>query len=223
MTISQTLKDRISIRAYLDRPVSREDVRDLLDAARFAPSGGNLQPWRVHVVMGASRERLIAHVKKAIQDNPATDQSEISVYPKGLKDPWRARRSEVAEDMYALLNIPRDDKLARLMNLARNFEFFGAPVGLFFSIDRQFDKNQWAHLGMFMQSLALLATERGMGTCMQEAWTRYAKQVSTFLELPDHEQLYCGMSLGYPDMQAPVNHLRSTRIEVDSFTTFLDE
>ena len=153
MTISQTLKDRISIRAYLDRPVSREDVRDLLDAARFAPSGGNLQPWRVHVVMGASRERLIAHVKKAIQDNPATDQSEISVYPKGLKDPWRERRSEVAEDMYALLNIPRDDKLARLMNLARNFEFFGAPVGLFFSIDRQFDKNQWAHLGMFMHCL----------------------------------------------------------------------
>lgn len=223
MDVADALKARITTRAFLDRPVTEEQVRDILGAARRAPSGGNLQPWRVHVVMGAARERLIETVKKAIAENPTGDESEFNVYPPKLAEPWRTRRFEVGEAMYALLGIPREDKPARLHWLLNNFEFFSAPAGLFFSLDRRFDKPQWAHLGMFMQSIALVAVEKGLGVCMQEAWAMRAGTVSAFLELPDSEQLYCGMGIGYADPDARVNALRSPRASVDEFATFLTD
>lgn len=223
MTVSDLLKSRISTRAFLDKPVSEEQVREILDLARWAPSGGNLQPWRVHVVMGEGRDRLIKTVKKAIAENPLADESELRIYPPKLGEPWRTRRFDVGEAMYALLDIPREDKPARIAQLLRNYEFFGAPVGLFFSLHRQFDKGQWAHLGMFMQSIALAALEKGLATCMQEAWAARAKTVSAFLGLPDDEQLYCGMALGYADKAAKVNELRSSRVSVDEFTMFISE
>lgn len=223
MNVSEALKTRITTRAFLGKPVTEEQVREILGAARRAPSGGNLQPWRVHVVMDAARRRLIETVKKAIAENPMGDESEFNVYPPKLTEPWRTRRFEVGEAMYALLGIPRENKPARLQWLLNNYEFFGAPVGLFFSLDRRFDKPQWAHLGMFIQSIALVAVERGLATCMQEAWAVRAKTVSTFLGLPASELLYCGMGLGYADPQAKVNELRSSRVEVDEFATFLTE
>ena len=117
----------------------------------------------------------------------------------------------------------RDDKPARIQQLLRNYEFFGAPAGLFFSLDRQFDKGQWAHLGMFMASFALAAEDMGLATCMQEAWAARAKTVSAFLGLPETEQLYCGMALGYADKSAKVNELRSSREPVDAFAHFITE
>ena len=223
MTVSAALKARITTRAFLDRPVAEETVREILDVAKYAPSGGNLQPWRVHVVLGAARDRLVETVKKAIAENPFASEAEMNVYPPSLWEPYRTRRYAVGEAMYALLGIPREDKAARLMHLARNFEFFGAPVGLFFSLDRRFDKPQWAHLGMFMQSIALVAVERGLATCMQEAWQMRARTVAAFLDLSDEQQLYCGMGLGYPDADAPVNKLRSERAPADKFAVFLTE
>jgi nitroreductase len=159
-------------------------------------------------------------VKKAIAENPFASEAEMNVYPPSLWEPYRTRRYAVGEQMYELLGIPREDKPARLMHLARNFEFFGAPVGLFFSVDRRFDKPQWAHLGMFMQSIALVAVERGLATCMQEAWQMRARTVAAFLGLSDEQQLYCGMGLGYPDADAPVNKLRSERAPLGEFVTF---
>ncbi len=222
-SVAETIKSRISTRAFLDRPVDEALVREVLDIARWSPSGGNLQPWRVHVLMGPARERLVETVREAVAKNPMGDEGELAVYPKGLPEPYRTRRFEIGEAMYALLDIPREDKMARLAWLARNYEFFGAPVGLFFSLDRIFDKGQWVHLGMFMQSIALAAAEKGLATCMQEAWCVRAKTVSDFLGLGDGEQLYCGMALGYPDPDAAVNALRSERAPVDDFTTFLRE
>ncbi len=223
MNVSEAVTRRSSIRAFLNTPVTEADVRAILEVARYAPSGGNLQPWRVHVVMGAARDRFIAAVHEAIAADPFADEGEMPVYPPGLWEPYRARRYQVGEDMYALLGIPRDDKPARLQWLANNYAFFGAPVGLFFSLDRRFDKGQWAHLGMFMQTIALVALERGLATCMQEAWVVRAKTVSAFLGLPEKDQLYCGMALGYADPNASVNTLRSTRAAVDEFATFVCE
>ncbi len=223
MNITEALTTRISTRAFLDRHVSEAQIRDLLDIARWAPSGGNLQPWRVHVVTGAAKDRLVATVKKAINENPFADESELAIYPPKLGEPWRTRRFEVGEALYEKLGIPREDKPARIQQLLRNYEFFGAPAGLFFSLNRQFDKGQWAHLGMFMQSLALAAAEKGLATCMQEAWAARARTVSSFLGLEAHEQLYCGMALGYADSSAKVNELRSSRVPVDAFTTFISE
>ncbi len=221
MDVTEALKTRISTRAFMDKPVSEEKVREILEIARWAPSGGNLQPWRVHVVMESARNRLIAQVKQELANNPMEDDSELAIYPPKLAEPWRSRRYKMGEDMYALLNIPKTDKMSRFAWLARNFEFFGAPVGLFFSLDRRFDKNQWAHLGMLMQSIALVATQKGLATCMQEAWQRQAKLVSTFLNLDEREQFYCGMALGYCAQDAPVNKLRSDREPIDAFTVFL--
>ncbi len=223
MNVTEAIKSRISIRAFLDRPVSEEQIREVLDIARWAPSGGNLQPWRVHVVTGPARDRLVETVQNAITDNPLADESELSIYPPSLQEPWRTRRYTLGEEMYALLGIPREDKLARLKRFAENFRFFGAPAGLFFSLDRRFDKGQWAHLGMFMQSIALAAMEKGLATCMQESWTARAKTVSAFLGLPDTEQLYCGMAIGYADETAKVNTLRSSRAEIDEFAVFIKE
>lgn len=223
MNVAEAVKSRISTRAFLDRPVEGETVRELLEIARWAPSGGNLQPWKVHVVMGGGRERLIETVRKAIADNPFADESELQIYPPKLPEPWRTRRFEVGEAMYERLGIPRDDKPARLKWLLNNYTFFGAPVGLFFSLDRRFDKGQWAHLGMFMQTLAIAAQVKGLATCMQEAWAARAKTVSMFLGLKEEEQLYCGMALGYADPAAEVNGLRSSRVEVEDFATFITE
>ncbi len=223
MNVTDAVKSRISTRAFLDKPVSEEMVREILEIARWAPSGGNLQPWKVHVVMGPARDRLVDTVKKAIAANPFADEAELAIYPPKLGEPWRTRRFELGEAMYALLGIPRDDKAARLQWLLKNYEFFGAPVGLFFSLPRQFDKGQWAHLGMFMQTLALAAEEMGLATCMQEAWAARAKTVSAFLGLGEGEQLYCGMALGFADPDAKVNSLRSLRADIDEFTTFITD
>ncbi|NWG70215.1 MAG: nitroreductase [Parvularculaceae bacterium] len=220
-TVTDALKARISIRAFLDRPVPEGLVREILDAAKFAPSGGNLQPWKVHVVMDAARDRIVAAVKKSLAENPFANEFEIAVYPEGLWEPFRSRRFEVGEQMYALVGIPREDKAARLAWFQRNFDFFGAPVGLFFSIDRRFDRGQWAHLGMFMQTIALLAAERGLATCMQECWAARAKTVASLLDLPETEMLYCGMALGYADPDAAVNRLRTARAPLEEFVRFL--
>lgn len=217
---SALIRSRISTRAFLETPVPETEIREILEIAKFAPSGGNLQPWKIHVVTGGARARVIAAVKKSIAENPFANESDLKVYPESLWEPYRSRRFAVGEDMYALLGVPRDDKMARIAHLQKNFEFFGAPAGLFFTLDRRFDKGQWAHLGMLMQSIALAAEERGLATCMQEAWTTRARTVSEVLGVPDTEQLYCGMALGFPDPSAPVNKLRSARAPLEEFVTF---
>lgn len=218
-TASDLLRRRISTRAFLNTPVPEDEIRAILEIAKFAPSGGNLQPWKIHIVVGAARERLIGAVKKSLAENPFAG-GELRIYPDNLWEPYRTRRYKLGEDMYALLGIPREEKVARLAHLARNFEFFGAPVGLFFTLDRRFDKGQWAHLGMMMLAIALVAEERGLATCMQEAWSAQAKTVSDFLDVPESEQLYCGMALGYADKSAAVNGLRSERAALDDFALF---
>ena len=219
-SVSAILKKRISTRAFLDTPVPESEIRAILEIAKFSPSGGNLQPWKVHVVTGAARQRVVDAVREALSGNPFAVESELKIYPDNLWEPYRTRRYQLGEEMYEHLGIPREDKAGRLAHLARNFEFFGAPVGLFFTLDRRFDKGQWAHLGMLMLSIALVAEERGLATCMQESWTTRARTVCNLLGIPDTEQFYCGMALGYADKTAPVNALRSSRAALEDFVAF---
>ena len=218
MQVSQALKTRISTRAFLDRPVDEATIRSILDTARWAPSGGNLQPWKVYVVTGAARQRVIDAVKAKLETDPFGDENDFPVYPEKLWEPYRSRRFEMGEQMYEHLGIPREDKGARLEHLLRNFEFFGAPVGLFFVIEKEMNPNQWAHLGMFMLAVSLAAEEAGLATCMQEAWTRFTATIGKALSLPKADQVYCGMALGYADPDAPVNRLRTQRAEISAFT-----
>jgi len=216
MNVDEALKKRVSVRVFKDTPVSELQVRDILDVARWAPSGGNLQPARVIAVAGAARQRVIDTARA----NLPGEIGERFVYPPHLWEPFRARRFKVGEDMYALLGVPREDRAGRLRQFAHNYEFFGAPVGLFFVIDERMGYGQWAHMGMLMQSIALAAVERGLATCMQEAWATLREPLHAHFALEPTEMLYCGMALGYADENAPVNALRSERASVDEFATF---
>ncbi|MEQ8405081.1 MAG: nitroreductase [Oceanicaulis sp.] len=220
LTVSEALKTRISTRAFLDTPVSKDEVEAILEEARWSASGGNVQPWKVVVVAGAARQRVIDAVKKKLETDPFTNEAAFPVYPEKLWEPYRTRRYELGEDMYALLGVPREDKGARLNWLMQNYEFFGAPVGLFFAMDERMNENQWAHLGMFMMSLALAAKARGLATCMQEAWTPHCDTVAKAIGVGAPYTVYCGMALGHADTDAKVNQLRSKRAEVEEFARF---
>jgi nitroreductase len=216
MNVDEALRRRISVRAFKPDPVPEALLRDILEVARFAPSGGNLQPWRVIAVAGAEKDAIIALAKA----NLPGDDGGYPVYPENLWEPYRSRRYKVGEDMYALLGIPREDKAARLMHLAKNFEFFGAPCALFFVTDTRMGHGQWAHLGMFMQSIALAALERGVASCMQEAWARMRAPLHGHFGLGETEMIYCGMALGCADDAALVNTLRSERADMDEIASF---
>ncbi|MEM5517342.1 nitroreductase [Henriciella sp. AS95] len=214
MDVSQAVDQRISTRAFLDKPIPEADIRDWLTAAQRAPSGGNTQPWRVIVVTGDAMQDVIETCQKALADNPRGEPTDRLIYPKDLWEPHEARRRKVGEMMYETLGIPREDKPARRQWFARNFRFFDAPVGVFFVIDERMGHGQWAHTGMYMQTLALLAEERGWGTCFQECWAMLRPTLKQHFSLGETEMLYCGMALGYPDPDHPVNSLRAERAEL---------
>ncbi|WP_421786123.1 nitroreductase [Hyphobacterium sp.] len=220
MDIRHALRTRISTRVFLDKPVDEATVRAVLDDARWAPSGGNLQPWKVHVVTGAARQAVIDAVKAKMEADPFGDENDFPVYPEKLWEPYRSRRYQVGEQLYDILGISRDDKAGRFGQLLKNFDFFGAPVGLFFAIDPKMNPNQWAHLGMFIYAVALAAQAHGLATCMQEAWTRFTATIGKALDLPENEQVYCGMALGYADPDAPLNAMRTPRAELGEIATF---
>lgn len=219
MNVTSAVTSRISCRAFLDKPVPKQAVVDILETAKRAPSGGNLQPWLVHVLSGHSLAEFLATIRGKLSLLPVGEGTEYNVYPPELHDPYRARRFKCGEDLYATMDIPRDNKPARLRQFARNYEFFGAPVGLFFCIDRRMGQDQWADLGMFMQTVMLLARERGLHTCAQEAWAIWHKTVAEFLRLPAEVMLFSGMALGYMDESAPINSLRTQRAALDEFAT----
>ena len=220
MNVSEAVRRRRSIRRFLPDTPSLEILREVLDTARWAPSGSNIQAWRVIAISGDVRESVIRMALET-QPDPARNAADLyPIYPPNLWEPLRSRRYALAEDMYRALGIPRDDKAARLRHVAKNFEFFGAPVGLFFVIDRRLAHGQWAHLGMLIQTIALLLEERGLGCCMQEAWAAFRPELATMFKLAPEELVYCGMAVGYPDHSQPVNQFPRHRISVDELTEF---
>jgi nitroreductase len=217
VNVSEALATRMSCRAFLPTPVPEATVRAILDAAKQSPSGGNLQPWRVYALAGEPLKEFIALVRSKLPTHPRGDGSEYDIYPTGLWEPYRSRRFKCGEDMYATIGVTRDDKFARLLQFARNYEFFGAPVGLFFCLDRRMGPPQWSDVGMYMQSVMLLAREHGLHTCAQEAWSVWYRTVGEFLKLPPELMLFSGMALGYRDESAPINTLKTDRAPLEEF------
>ena len=220
MHVSTALHKRISIRAFEDKPVDEALLREVLDVARFSPSGGNVQPWKIIAVSGAEKDACTELAQRTLAANPKGEAEERPIYPENLWEPHRSRRFKVGEDMYETLGISREDKPSRFAWVARNYQFFGAPVGLFFVIDERMGYGQWAHLGMLMQSIALACVERGLGSCMQEAWGMVRKSLKSHFALEETELIYCGMAIGWPDTDAPVNTLRSDRAGLSDIATF---
>jgi nitroreductase len=219
MNVTEAIESRISCRAFGPQPVSASIIREILEKARRAPSGGNLQPWHVQVLTGSVLSEFLQMIAARSTGNAFGEGTEYNIYPPQLSEPYRSRRFKCGEDMYSLLGIPRADKQSRLQQFAGNYRLFGAPVGLFFFIDRQMDRDQWADLGMFMQNIMLLAREHGLDTCAQEAWALWHKTIMEFLSVPPQLMLFCGMALGCKDEAAPVNRLRTERAPLEEFAT----
>lgn len=215
MEVSQAVMQRKSIRGFLPTPVEDELLSSLLDKAARAPSGGNVQPWRIYVI----NDNRMSDFKSHINEFPL-EEPEYPIYPPKLQEPYRTNRYELGEEMYSLLGIPRDDKPARLANMSKNYDFFGAPAAFFCFVDRSMGSAQWSDLGMFLQTFMLLAEETGLGTCAQEAWAMHQKAVSMFVKSPVNEMLFCGMSIGYPDWKQPVNSLESKRMPLNQWCTW---
>ncbi|MDC0014815.1 nitroreductase [Gammaproteobacteria bacterium] len=217
MKVSDAVLARRSIRAFTPQPINNKVIKDLLALAARSPSGGNLQPWKIYVVNNQSMKKFIE-----FQDN--WDQPETpgyDIYPSGLTEPYRTSRYQLGEAMYELLGIPREDKDARLQQVMRNFEFFGAPAAIFCFVDKQMGPPQWSDLGMFLQTFMLLAQEAGIDTCAQEAWAMKNDSVSKFVGSDKNDILFCGLALGYKDEDAVINQLSSERRPIEQWAKFL--
>jgi nitroreductase len=220
----EALVSRRSVRAFLPAPVPRADIEAILDVASRAPSGTNMQPWKVYVLTGASLAALSDKLVAAF-DDPDRDthhQAERRYYPGTWQAPYIDRRRKVGWDMYGLLGIGKGDKARMHEQHAQNYRFFGAPVGLMFTIDRSLELGSWLDYGMFLQSVMVAARARGLDTCPQAAFTPFHRVIAEHLRMPAEEQLVCGMSLGWADPDAVVNELRTQREPVAGFATFVE-
>lgn len=216
MDVSTAVDRRSSIRAFLDTPVADEAIAELLTKASRAPSGGNVQPWRIYVVNGDAMVRF-----REMVAGSDIEQAAYEIYPPGLKEPYKTARFELGMQMYDLLGIARDDKAGRFGQMLKNYEFFGAPAAIFCFTDRQMGPPQWSDLGMFLQTFMLLAQEAGIDTCPQEAWAMWEGAISGFVGAPEDERLFCGVAIGHADPDATVNTLRSERFPLEDFATFV--
>jgi len=206
MRVCEAIETRTTCRAFLDTPVSEATVKAILKGASRAPSGGNLQPWRVWALAGDDLAALESRVKTKIASSQIADgPTEYLIYPPVLAEPYLSRKFTVGEAMYAAIGVTHADMAGQMVQFTRNFEFFGAPVGLFFAIDRSMQQGQWADLGMFMQSVMLLAREHGLHSAPLESWALWHATVRDFLDLPAELMLFCGMALGWMDADAPIN------------------
>ena len=180
MNLKDIIKSRYSVRSFTNKNVDIEIIKEILHISACAPSGGNIQPWKVYVVTGDAKEKL---VEKALAnyDNGVQEKIEYDIYPNPLDEEYKKRRSECARDMYTALSIKQDDIESRLSQIRENFKFFGAPVGMIVTIDKAFAENGWGHVGMFIQNICLSAVDNDMGTCLQESWSIYPKLLKMFL------------------------------------------
>jgi nitroreductase len=217
MRVSDAVLNRSSVRAFLDTPIDNRLIENILIKSARSPSGGNLQPWKIFVINNSSMKKFLAFQRK--WSKPET--SAYDIYPPKLKEPYRTSRFELGEEMYALLGIGREDKNARISQVMKNFEFFGAPCAFFCFVDRQMGPPQWSDLGMFLQTFMLLAKESGLDTCAQEAWSMKQESVSQFVNAGDEDILFCGMSIGYKDSEAIINSLESERRPINTWATFI--
>lgn len=219
-SVSQAIQTRRSIRDFLDRPVPLSKIKKIIEIASRSASGGNLQPWKVSVLAGDARDEFVLTVSERMKETPFGEGSEYEIYPANLENPYRSRRGKVAGEMYALVGIERDDSAARARQMALNFEFFGAPVGMFISIDRKMGPPQFADLGIFLQSIMLLAREEGLHTCPQEAWSLWGKSIREFTGISEDDLIFCGVALGYANPDAVINELYTERASLEEFATF---
>jgi nitroreductase len=221
--VDAAITSRRSLRAFQPTPVPRATIEQILSVAARAPSGTNTQPWKVTVLTGDAKARLSAAIGAAYDDpeERARHTEEYAYYPTEWVPPYIDRRRKVGWDLYGLLGIAKTDKARMHAQHGRNFDFFGAPVGLIFTIDRVLRQGSWLDYGMFLQNIMVAARARGLDTCPQAAFTQWHRIIAEQLQLPASEMVVCGMALGHAVPDAPENQLLTERAPVAEFTRFL--
>lgn len=217
--VSDAVLTRHSMRAFKDRAVSNEVLEDIFSKAARAPSGTNMQPWRVYVLTGESLDAVSAKVLSSYDNDEPFDAQE-PYYPDKFFEPYLSRRRKVGWDLYTLLGIGKGDKDKMKAQHRRNFEFFSAPVGAVFTIHRDLNTGSWLDYGMFLQNVMLLAREAGLHTCPQAAFCGYHKAIRSALPVPDDEVVVCGMSIGFADFEAVENTLKTEREPLSEYVSF---
>ncbi len=220
--VMDAVRSRKSVRAFLHKPVDRALIHEILDAARWAPSGTNTQPWLVYMVDGEARLQLSARIQDAYQQG-VPGNMEYTYSLEEWRDPYQRRRRATGFGLYNHLGIARDDKQARFQQAGRNYDFFDAPTGLFFCLEKDLGPGSWLDLGLYMQSVMLMAHAAGLATCPQQAFSSYYKIIKQALGIPDSQILVTGMAMGYEDKDAHVNKFRPERDEVSDFLTVVEK
>ena len=222
--VDAAITSRHSIRAYRGDPVPHDEIERILEVAARAPSGTNTQPWKVYVLTGDAKQRLAQAILAAHGDPAAAaaHTEEYAYYPREWVSPYIERRRKVGWDLYALLGLTRDNKAGMSAQHGRNYQFFDAPVGFIFTIDRVLEQGSWLDYGMFLQNIMVAARGRGLDTCPQAAFTQYHAIIEEQLGIPDSEMVVCGMALGYADTTKVENTLVTAREPVSGFTRFFE-
>ena len=223
--VDAAITTRQSMRAYLPTPVSKGTVAEILRVASRAPSGTNTQPWQVHVLMGAARQRVSDRICAIFEDPAELAQhtDEYDYYPKEWVSPYVDRRRKIGWDLYRLLDIAKGDKDRIHQQHARNYRFFDAPVGLIFTIDRIMQQGSWLDYGMFLENVMVAARARGLHTCPQAAFTQFHRVLAEELALKPEQMVVCGMALGHADPAAVENTLVTDRVPVEEFAQFHED
>ncbi|WP_346796852.1 nitroreductase [Halomonas sp. Bachu 37] len=219
MHVDEAIQTRKSVRRFLPTPVDRAMVEHILAVASRAPSGSNIQPWNVHVVAGAAKDRLCQRLLDAV-DHGRSDTPEYHYYPQNWFEPYLERRRRCGFGLYETLGIGRGDKAEREAQARRNFHLFDAPVGLFITMDRRLEAGSFMDCGMFIQSVMLAARGQGLHTCPQAAFAWYHTLIRDELKLDENALLLCGIALGHEDPDAPENHFITQREPVSGFASF---
>jgi nitroreductase len=222
--VDAAITSRRSLRAFLPTPVAHEDIEQILQVAGRAPSGTNTQPWKVYVLQGKRKQQLSSAILAAYSDPEQASQhkEEYAYYPQEWVSPYIDRRRKVGWDLYSLLGLTRDNKAGMAAQHAKNYDFFGAPVGLIFTIDRVMEQGSWLDYGMFLQNIMVAARARGFDTCPQAAFTQYHRIISQQLQLPESETVVCGMALGVADLSKIENSLITERMPLTEFVKFVE-
>lgn len=218
--VDRIIGARFANRFFSDRPVDANEMREILNVAKQAPSGGNIQPWKVYVLGGRNKTELSALMVDDHERKSEKHCSQYSYYPQDLPEPYRSRKYQFGVEYYGSLGIDQTDTAARWRQSGRNFLFFDAPVGLIFTIDRRLEIGSWIDLGMFMQSIMLAAKARGLDTCPQETLSRYHAILRENLPIAETELVACGMSVGYRDESRQRNDPSKTRMSLEDLASF---
>lgn len=221
MDVLDAIKNRKSVRAFLDKDVDNATIRAVLDAARWAPSGANAQPWKVAVVKGRTKEAITRAILEAKEKGIAVS-GDYSYYPEKWRSPYKKRRFECGLALYGAMGIDRKDAEARKEAWFNNYRFFGAPVGLFFFMPKCMGTGYLVDMGVFIQTVVLAAAGHGLATCIQASLAEHPDIIRQILDISDEFSLICAVSMGYEDETAPCNRFRQPRIEVDEFTSWYD-